>query len=144
MSLTTPCDFAKARYLDMKVLKRLWYYLIFFLGLAVVLFLVVSIVLFMAAFTITAAVSGVGTLLTGGVATWLSTQVTNVTAEERKAFEELVSACTPPGTVGFAPASVAIKNQEWFRKLEETATRSVFSSSAARGFMADLRHEQGG
>lgn len=142
MSLTTPCDFAKARYLDMKLLKRLWYYLIFFLGIAVVLFLIVSIILFVAAFTITAAVSGVGTLLTGGVATWLSTQLKNVTAEERKAFKELVSACTPPGTVALARANAeAIRNEDWFRALEDTAARSLFSSSAARGFMAYLRHE---
>jgi hypothetical protein len=92
MSLTTPCDFAKARYLDMKVLKLRWNYLILCLGIVVVLFAIVSIFLFVVSFPVIAAVSGVGTLLTGGAATWLGTQLSNVTAEERKAFEELVAA----------------------------------------------------
>jgi hypothetical protein len=34
MSLTTPCDFAEARCLDMKVLKLRWYYLILILQAA--------------------------------------------------------------------------------------------------------------
>jgi hypothetical protein len=147
MSLTTPCDFAKARYLDMKLLKLRWNYLIFFLAIMVVLFCFVSIVLLLAAFSITAAVSGLGTLLSGGIATWLATQRKDISDEEQKAFDELVRVCGPPtgGTraaIAVDPARAeAIKDQGWFRELDDAAAKSVFSGATARHFMAALRDE---
>jgi hypothetical protein len=148
MALETPCDFAKARYLELLRLRIIWSYLIVLLGVAVVIFLIISILFFIRTNWLPTALGTLGTLLAGGGATWLSGQRSVTRDEEQEAFRELVQTCGPAGASaahgqvhGVTEAAVqAVRQAQWFRDLENAARQSVLNSQIVRNFLTELRH----
>ncbi|MBV8771033.1 MAG: hypothetical protein JO166_01715 [Deltaproteobacteria bacterium] len=148
MALQSPCDFAKARYLELLRLRIIWSYLIVLLGVAVVIFLIISILFFIRTNWLPAALGTLGTLLSGGAATWLTSQRTLTRDEEQEAFRELVQTCGPAGA-NIAPAQghavndaamQAVRQAQWFRNLENAARQSVLNGQIMSNFLAELRH----
>jgi hypothetical protein len=142
VSLQTPCDFAKARYLDISWLRKLWGYLWIILGASTALFLCVTIIFFLRSSWLPAALSTLGTIVNGAAMTWITTQRKTAADEEQQAFNELVQQCTPPAPAKSfldAPAktTVDVRQTEWFQQLEAAAQ----SGKAARAFLASLRHQ---
>ena len=139
MALKTPCDFAKARYVDIGRFRKLWGSLWILLGASVALFLFVSVVLFIRSSWLPGAISALGTIVNGAGMTWITTQRRVAADEEEKAFAELIQQCAPPSAeLGFLPDSrIAVMQSEWYQQLEAAKQ----SGRAARRFLANLRAE---
>lgn len=141
MALQTPCDFAKARYLDIKRVRNVWGYIWIGLGITVAVFLCLAIVLFLRSNWLPGALSTLGTIVNGAVMAWITTQRQTAANEEQQAFNELVQQCGPPAKALLQgppqdPAE-AVRNAPWFRELESAAE----SGKAAKAFLANLRHQ---
>ena len=144
MALETPCDFARARYLDIGRFRRLWAILVFVLGVSVALFLCVSILLFLRSSWLPGAIGMLGTLVNGAAMSWITSQKATAADEEQKAFDELVKTCGPHArqdVMGFMPdvhnPKAAVMQSEWFRKLQAAKQ----SGKAAMLYLASLRGE---
>lgn len=140
LPLTTLCDFAKVRYVDIGRLRKLWGTLWFLLGVSVALFLSISILFFLRASWLAGAVGLLGTIVNGAGMTWITTQRRIAADEEEKAFSELVQHCAAPAESkrGFFPEPsdrMAVRKSDWFQELE-AAKRS---DDAAKRFLANLR-----
>lgn len=124
MALQTPCDFAKARYVDIGRLRQLWGGLWFVLGMSVALFLSISIVLFLRSSWLPGAVGVLGTIVNGAAMTWITTQRRIAADEEEKAFAELLQHCAPPpaAELGFFPGLndrvATVMQSDWYHQLE--------------------------
>jgi hypothetical protein len=161
VALETPCDFAKARYLDIHRFRLLWTYLILGLGVFVALFLAVSIILFLNSNWLPGALTALGTLLSGTVTGWLTTQRKTAVEEDEQAFNELAQCCSSPpaqkplaAVTPAAPAAASqrppvpnaadeIRQEKWFKDLETVASRSVLSTQPARQYLIELRAHEG-
>lgn len=141
MALQTPCDFAKARYLDISWLRKLWGYLWIMLGASTTIFLCVTIIFFLRSSWLPAALSTLGTVVNGAAMTWITNQRKTAADEEQQAFDELVQQCSPPSGAKFlreAPAKTTVddvRQTKWFQELESAAQ----SGKTARAFLASLR-----
>jgi hypothetical protein len=141
VSLQTPCDFAKARYLDISWLRKLWGYLWIVLGASTAIFLCVTIIFFLRSSWLPAALSTLGTVVNGAAMTWITTQRKTAADEEQQAFDELVQQCSSPSAPKFlreAPANTTVddvRQTKWFQALESAAQ----SGKTARAFLASLR-----
>jgi HAMP domain-containing protein len=143
VALQTPCDFAKARYLDISRLRKAWGYLWILLGASVAIFLLLAIVFFLRSSWLPAALSTLGTIVNGAAMTWITTQRQTAANEEQQAFNELVQQCGPPAPAKSLLQSLpqtsadAVRQTQWFSELESAAQ----SDKAARAFLAKLRHQ---
>jgi hypothetical protein len=146
LPLQTPCDFAKARYVDIGRLRKSWGTLWIILGAVVVLFLItliVSIVFFLHSSWLPAATSALGTIVSGAATGWVTTQRKVAVEEDEKAFADLVQQCGSTtqekyvGGPGTMVGGHVVVDAPWFEELQ-AARRS---SRAARHYLATLRGE---
>ena len=143
MSLQTPCDFAKARYVDIGLLRKLWGRLLFILGVSVTLFLSIAIVFFLRSKWLPSALSVLGTIMNGAAMKWITTQRKIAAEEEVQAFHELVQQCGGTTqamhclTTGLEDPLTKMVESSWFQEVE--AARQ--SSQEATRFLAKLRGE---
>jgi hypothetical protein len=144
LPLETTCDFAKARYLDIGRLRKLWGMLWIFLGASVALFLGTSVLLFLRTNWLPGAISLLGTIVNGTAMKWLITQRKVAANEEESAFAELVQHCGPPASsassfAATADPGTAVIQSNWFQRLEAAKQ----SAHAARLYLASRREEVG-
>jgi hypothetical protein len=123
------CDTAKRRYFEVSLWFKRWNYLIFFLGIVVVLFLCISIALAAQQNWVPGAVTTVGTILTGTATGWVLSRRNQVGTEANEAFNDVMKYCQD---VQVAAAVRELQVAAVVRELQIAANNSVIPNRAAR------------
>lgn len=95
MAETTQCEYARDRHRQFVLWRNLWTILLFVFGTTIIIFLSIAILFFLNSEALKASLSTLGTIVSGVAVKWVKDRRDEAMAEEKSAYDDVVTRCTP-------------------------------------------------